>query len=345
VARRWKIAVIGVLLVPILVLGAGGVLIGRKFGWPFAWRFVVGTFAGTKARPLSTRTFERTPARLERGRYLVDLARCFVCHSETDPKTGMPLPGKMGAGRIRQSTEVPFPLIFPNITPDAETGASLWTDDMLGRAIREGIGHDDRALAPVMRYENFKHLSDEDLASVVVYLRSIPPVRNALPKMKLPFPYNLLVKGFPEPITQPVPQPERSDPVKLGEYLINLGDCAACHDGRDKEGHTLPYAGGEIIETSGGDKVAATNITPDPSGISYYDDVMFIRTMRTGYVGARELSVAMPWRYFRSLTDEDLKGIFAYLRTLKSVRHRVDNTEPPTYCKICGQKHGGGILN
>jgi hypothetical protein len=67
--------------------------------------------------------------------------------------------------------------------------------------------------------------------------------------------------------------------------------------------------------------------------------------MRTGHVGARELSTAMPWRYFRSLTDEDLKAIFAYLRTLNPVRHRVDNTESPTYCKICGQKHGGGILN
>jgi mono/diheme cytochrome c family protein len=341
-SRRWKIATIVILLVPILILGAGGVLIGRKFGWSFAWRFVVGTTVGTKARALTSRTFERTPTRLERGRSLVGLARCFACHSETDPKTGIPLAGKMGAGKIRQSTEIPFPLIFPNITPDAETGASAWSDDMLGRAIREGIGHDGRPLVPIMRYENFKYLSDEDLASVVVYLRSIPPVHNSLPKMKVPFPYNLLVKAFPAPMAHPVPQP---DPLKRGEYLIELGDCSSCHDGRDKEGHTLPYAGGEIIETSAGEKVAAANITPDPSGISYYDDALFIRTMRTGHVGARELSGAMPWRYFRDLTDEDLKAVFAYLQTLKPVRHRVDNTEPPTYCKICGHKHGNGALN
>ncbi len=45
------------------------------------------------------------------------------------------------------------------------------------------------------------------------------------------------------------------------------------------------------------------------------------------------------------MTDDDLKAIFAYLRTLKPVRHRVDNTEPVAYCKICRSKHGAGTLN
>jgi hypothetical protein len=53
----------------------------------------------------------------------------------------------------------------------------------------------------------------------------------------------------------------------------------------------------------------------------------------------------MPWSYFRNLTDDDLKAIFAYLRTLKPVKHRVDNTEPPTYCRLCRKKHGLGNLN
>ena len=81
-SRRWKIATIVILLVPIFIVGAGGVRIGRKFGWSFAWRFVVGTTVGTKARALTSRTFERTPTRLERGRSLVGLARCFACHSK-----------------------------------------------------------------------------------------------------------------------------------------------------------------------------------------------------------------------------------------------------------------------
>ena len=101
-----------------------------------------------------------------------------------------------------------------------------------------------------------------------------------------------------------------------------------------------------MIEGPNGEsKVGASNLTSDPSGISYYDEALFIKTMRTGHVGARELNAAMPWRYFRNLNDDDLKHIFAYLRNLKPVKHRVDNTEPPTYCKVCGQRHGGGETN
>jgi hypothetical protein len=79
----------------------------------------------------------------------------------------MPAGGGRGERRI----------VAPNITPDRETGAGNWTDDMLARAIREGIGHDDRALFPGMWYESFAMLSYEDLAAVIVYLRSIPAAR------------------------------------------------------------------------------------------------------------------------------------------------------------------------
>jgi hypothetical protein len=82
-------------------------------------------------------------------------------------------------------------------------------------------------------------------------------------------------------------------------------------------------------------RVASANITQDTSGISYYDEAPFIQTMRTGYVKARELNPIMPWWHFRNLADDDLKAMFAYLRTLKPVKHRVDNTEPPTFCKSC----------
>jgi hypothetical protein len=67
--------------------------------------------------------------------------------------------------------------------------------------------------------------------------------------------------------------------------------------------------------------------------------------IRTGYVKARKINQIMPWHHFRNLTDEDLKAIFAYIRTLKAVKHRVDNTEPPTPCKLCGSSHGAGSQN
>jgi hypothetical protein len=42
------------------------------------------------------------------------------------------------------------------------------------------------------------------------------------------------------------------------------------------------------------------------------------------------------------MTDDDLKSVFAFLQTLKPVKHQLDNTEPRTYCQLCKQKHGFG---
>ena len=53
----------------------------------------------------------------------------------------------------------------------------------------------------------------------------------------------------------------------------------------------------------------------------------------------------MPWWYFGHMTEENLKAIFSYLRTLRPVKHHVDNTEPPTFYKLCRQVHGAGDQN
>jgi mono/diheme cytochrome c family protein len=215
---------------------------------------------------------------------------------------------------------------------------------MLARAIREGVGHDGRPLIPLMPYEGFRNMSDEDLASVVAYLRSIPPVRNPLPKMKVRFPFILVARGIPKPLATAVVQPDMSDPVKRGDYITKIAECFSCHECEDRNHRSHPFAGGQVFDDDPSGPVAAANLTPDPSGISYYDQATFIRALRTGRVGARELKV-MPWRRWAKVSDEDLGAIFAYLRTVTPVKHRVDNTEPPTYCRICGRKHGGGALN
>ena len=90
--------------------------------------------------------------------------------------------------------------------------------------------------------------------------------------------------------------------------------------------------------------VVKPNITPDPSAISHYGETTFIKTIRTRRAsgGVRQLNPLMPYSYFRNMTDDDLKAIFAYLRTVKPVRHHVDNSEPPAYCKLCRQKCGFG---
>jgi hypothetical protein len=78
----------------------------------------------------------------------------------------------------------------------------------------------------------------------------------------------------------------------------------------------------------------SANITPDPSGILYYDEVLFIPATRTGRVRARRLKLPMPWPIHRNMTDEDLKAILSYLHMLKPVHHLVDNVETPTLCKV-----------
>src|SRR5215470_2350195 len=100
---------------------------------------------------------------------------------------------------------------------------------MFARAIREGIGHDGRALFPIMPYQEFNKLSDEDLASVIVYVRSIPPVRNQLPKTEIAFPVNLLIRDTPRPINSLIPAPYLPDQVHRGAYLVQLAGCAGCH--------------------------------------------------------------------------------------------------------------------
>ena len=318
--------------VPVLMT-ALGVLTTVTVGW----RPVLGA----KSRPLTNRHYEANPERLAHGKYLVEgVVGCFDCHSQTaDWKPGeAPVFTNKGAGRVIIQ-ENGFVLAAPNITPDLKTGAGSWTDDQIARAVREGIGHDGRTLFPAMPYLDFRSLSDEDLASVIVYLRSLPPVQNALPKRSIPFPLSRLINAAPEPVQDPVME-SSSDPVSRGRYLTHIAGCVACHTPTDKMQRPLKgmeFAGGKQID---GFPVASANITPDPSGIAYYNEALFIRTLRSGHVGARPLNPPMPWWVFRNMSDDDLRAIFAFLGTVKPVHHRVDNAETATRCKQCNGFHG-----
>jgi mono/diheme cytochrome c family protein len=252
-----------------------------------------------------------------------------------------------GAGEdMSMLAGLPGRVLAPNLTPDPETGTGNWSDDALARAIREGIGHDGRTLFPMMPYEHFRHLPDEDLASIVVYLRSLPAVRNSLPATEIIFPVNYLIRSVPEPILAPVAPPDLSDPTKRGAYLVEIAGCSDCHTPQDRGQPIagMQFGGGQEFDGPWG-KVASANITPDASGIPYYDEALFVQTIRTGYVKARAINQIMPWHVYRNMTDDDLKAVFAYLKTIPPVKHVVDNTEPPTPCEICKGKHGGGNKN
>jgi len=331
--------VIGFIVLGLCLVAA--VAISLTIGWR--------PFIGPRARPLTDRQFEATSERLARGKYLVESNfGCLHCHSDHDWSApgGPAIETRLGAGDIFPLEGLPGRIVVPNITPDPETGAGNWSDHTLARAIREGIGHDGRTLFPMMPYERFRAMSDDDLAAVIVYIRSLPPVRNPLPKAEIIFPVKYLIRSVPQPVRAPVPPPDISSPVKRGEYLVRMADCVTCHSPmvRGQTDFAMAFGGGFRLKGPWGD-VTGPNITPDPSGIPHYDEQLFFQVMRTGYVKARKLNLIMPWIDFRHLNDDDLRAMFAYLKTLPPVKHRVDNAEPPTPCRLCGGVHGAGDRN
>jgi mono/diheme cytochrome c family protein len=149
----------------------------------------------------------------------------------------------------------------------------------------------------------------------------------------------------PQPVTAPVTVDTSTD-EKRGAYLVTMAACSDCHTPQEKGQPIagMEFAGGFLLHEPKGD-VVSTNITPAASGIVYYNDATFIQALRQGKVGARPLRASMPWYFFGKMTDSDLKSIFAYLKTVKPVRHQIDNFEPPTFCRLCKQKHGFGATN
>ncbi|HEU0105963.1 MAG TPA: cytochrome c [Vicinamibacteria bacterium] len=306
-------------------------------------------------------------ARTVRGAYLArGVARCFWCHAPLDsgdPAT--PQPETLGSGDILDEKT---PIIAPNITPDDETGLGRWHDGEIARAIREGIGRDGRRLRSEHPSHYYSVMTDEDAGAIATYLRSLPPIRRSLRR-------SAEQRDRGESVQPPVPPALASalqSVTDRGAYLVQLGECRGCHttttrDGRPERG--MEFGGGRRfrIEKGAGIEfgpdpaftpaaqrglpgeeglVASANITPDASGIAFYTRDVFIQTIRTGHVaGVRRLSAAMPWVFFRTMTDDDLGAIFSYLRTLPPVRHRVSNFDPPTYCPRCGRRHGLGELN
>lgn len=71
----------------------------------------------------------------------------------------------------------------------------------------------------------------------------------------------------------------------------------------------------------------SANLTPDSTGTLAWTEQQFIKAIREGkYKGmdnTRPLLPPMPWQEYRNASDEDLKAIFAYLRTIKPIKNVV----------------------
>lgn len=308
---------------------------------------IVAIFAGGLAylylrqpatAPPSSVKVEITPARLARGKYIFeDLADCAGCHSMRDfSRFGAPvIAGGMGIGFIFPAElGLPGTVVAPNITPDVDTGIGSWTDGEKIRAIREGISRDGRGLFPMMPYRSYQHMSDEDVYSAVAYLNSLPPARNPLPRTSIKFPVFLFVKSVPQPVAGPVPQPDRSNKLKYGEYLASVGGCAGCHtplkSGRPVEDMRL--GGGREFRLPSG-LVVSANISPDPrTGIGTWTEQHFLDKFyqykeyaeKGSPKAGPEALTLMPWLGLSQLPPQDLGAIFIYLKSQPAVYNSVE---------------------
>jgi mono/diheme cytochrome c family protein len=155
--------------------------------------------------------------------------------------------------------------------------------------------------------------------------------------------------------------------VERGKYLVTIMSCNDCHTPwkmgsngvpepdmtRMLSGHPEgmkmpppPPPSGPWIVSMGATFTAfagpfgvsyATNLTPDQNtGLGIWTEEMFVKAMRTGkhFGTSRPIQPPMPWQWIRQATDEDLKSIFAYLRSIPPIVNRVpDYEEPPPPAK------------
>jgi mono/diheme cytochrome c family protein len=264
-----------------------------------------------------------TAALVARGEYIVrTVASCGGCHGENHADDG-PLSGgaefkdwRLGTARAS------------NLTPDLETGIGSWSDAQIVRAIRDGSDKDGKLIAPVMPYEWLHEMSNADAFAVARYLRSQPPVHNAV-KQNPSIAYRVGKAWFIGPNTGEIPgAPPRGVTPEYGGYLAqHVGLCADCHtprggltNGPDRE---RMFAGD--AHPSEDFPANPSNLTPDSAtGIGRWSEADFIRTIRTGVnPHGDSLNPFMPWKQNRRMTDEDLQAIYRYLRSIPAIENAV----------------------
>jgi hypothetical protein len=283
--------------------------------------------------PVPSLVLPTSPEEIERGRYLAHhVAVCMDCHSQRDWSqfAGPIIPGTLGRGgeRFDESTGLPGVVISRNITPAA---LGDWSDGEIYRAITGGLRRDGSALFPLMPYDAYRFMAQEDLLAIIAYLRTLPSIANEVPGHRLNFPLNFIVNSIPKP-AEPR-EVNRADPVEYGRYLTTIAGCRWCHTPVDDTQQSIAekeLAGGHEFVMPGY-VVRASNITPDPeTGLGSWSRDDFVARFRRYQgengriaVGPKDFNSLMPWTMYADLTDEDLVAIYAYLLQVKPIANRV----------------------
>lgn len=204
----------------------------------------------------------------------------------------------------------------PNLTSGAGGIGATYTADDWARAIRHGVGADGRSLL-IMASDHYSAYGDDDLAALIAYLQTLPPVDNELGQRQIAFPGTIIfgVLGYADAASVVAidheavggADPVAADTAEYGQYLVNIASCGSCH-GEDLGGNTDPNAGplGPNI-TLGGD-------------LQSWSQSDFVTAMRTGMTpGGNRLSPEMPWRAYAAMTDTELAALWTYINSLPPI--------------------------
>lgn len=263
---------------------------------------------------LFSTTFSNAEPTLDRGEYLVrGPAGCGNCHTPLGPQG--PLMDQELAGRVVEDSEA-FRAVAPNITPGGRI--SEWSDQDLARAIREGLRPDGSLIGPPMPFAMYRGLSDEDLGSIVLFLRSLPPSQTpeGLPASV----YHIPLPPAYGPPVETVSAPDPGVTAEYGAYLAGpVSHCMECHTPMGPQGPMLDTrlgAGGFEFRGPWGVSVAP-NLTSHPDGLAKYTDAE-IATMITEGVrpDGSKMTPPMPYAHFKAFTPDDLAAVILYLRSL-----------------------------
>jgi mono/diheme cytochrome c family protein len=274
------------------------------------------------------RKVEVTKERVERGRKIASLS-CFNCHENATTK-------KLTGKRLDDAPKEFGPIYSKNITKDPAHGIGTWTDGELIYLLRTGIDRKGQYLPPYM--PRVPLMSDEDVESVVAFLRSDDPAvaSEAVDPPGVTQP-SLLTKILSHTVFKPLPYPKErigappaTDRVAYGRYLSDSIGCFGCHSADFKTINELEpektkgfYGGGNALLDQRGETVRTANLTPDEAtGIGKWSEEDFDRALRFGVRPDRTV-LLYPMLPMPEFSREDTAALYAYLRTVPKRGHAV----------------------